>query len=105
MSVCLKKLLGFDYNKILMIYEYHNNRFAILEFKNIPHRIFRHSGPIHSLEQAARERGQMPDQIVRSIVFRIGKEDYIMVLVAGPDQVSWPALRKYLGLSRSDDGQ
>jgi len=71
-----------------------------LESKNIPHRVFRHSGPIHSLEQAASERGQTPDQVVRSIVFRIGKEDYIMVLVAGPDQVSWPALRKYLGLSR-----
>ena len=71
-----------------------------LESKNIPHRVFRHSGPIHSLEQAASERGQTPDQVVRSIVFRIGREDYVMVLVAGPDQVSWPALRKYLGLSR-----
>lgn len=71
-----------------------------LESNNIPHRLFRHSGPIHSLEQAASERGQTPDQVVRSIVFRIGREDYVMVLVAGPDQVSWPALRKYLGLSR-----
>jgi len=25
---------------------------------NIPHRFFRHPGPIHSLEQAAEERGQ-----------------------------------------------
>ena len=71
-----------------------------LESKNIAHRVFRHPGPIHSLEQAARERGQTPDQVVRSIVFRIGRDEFVMVLVAGPDQVSWPALRKYLDLSR-----
>jgi Cys-tRNA(Pro) deacylase len=71
-----------------------------LESKNIAHRVFRHPGPIHSLEQAARERGQTPDQVVRSIVFRIGRDEFVMVLVAGPDQVSWPVLRKYLDLSR-----
>jgi Cys-tRNA(Pro) deacylase len=67
---------------------------------NIPHRLFRHPGPIHSLEQAAQERGQSPDQVVRSIVFRVGKDDYVMVLVAGARQVSWPALRRHLGQSR-----
>ena len=67
---------------------------------NIPHRLFRHPGPIHSLEQAAQERGQSPDQVVRSIVFRVGKDEYVMVLVAGARQVSWPALRRHLGQSR-----
>ena len=67
---------------------------------DIPPRLFRHPGPIHSLEQAAQERGQSPDQVVRSIVFRVGKEDYVMVLVAGARQVSWPALRRHLGQSR-----
>lgn len=67
---------------------------------NIPHRLFRHPGPIHSLEQAAQERGQSPDQVVRSIVFRVGKDDYVMVLIAGLRQVSWPALRRHLGQSR-----
>jgi Cys-tRNA(Pro) deacylase len=80
--------------------KYTTNVSKYLESKNIPHRVFRHPGPIHSLEQAARERGQAPDQVVRSIVFRTGREDFVMVLVAGPDQVSWPALRMYLGLSR-----
>lgn len=73
----------------------------------IPHREFTHPGPIHSLKQAADERGQIPEQIVRSIVFRIGKGEFAMVLVAGPNQVSWPALRSRLGQSRltmaSDD--
>jgi Cys-tRNA(Pro)/Cys-tRNA(Cys) deacylase len=71
-----------------------------LEQLGIPHRLFRHPGPVHSLEQAAQERGQKPEQIVRSIVFRLGKGEYVMVLAAGPRQVSWPALRRYLGQSR-----
>lgn len=66
----------------------------------IPYRLFHHPGPIHSLDQAAEERGQRPEQVVRSIVFRLGRGEYIMVLVAGPDQVSWKALRQFLGQSR-----
>ena len=66
----------------------------------IPHRFFRHPGKVHSLEQAARERGQLPEQIVRSILFRLAQDEYVMVLIAGPRQVSWPALRRHLGRSR-----
>ena len=66
----------------------------------IPHRVFRHPGPVESLEQAARERGQEPEQVVRSLVFRLAKGQYVMVLVAGPEQISWRALRNYLGQSR-----
>jgi Cys-tRNA(Pro) deacylase len=71
-----------------------------LSIQGIPHREFQHPGPIHSLEQAAAERGQNPDQIVRSIVFRVGKSEFVMVLIAGPRQVSWPGLRTHLGQSR-----
>lgn len=71
-----------------------------LEKLNIPHLIFRHSGKVSSLEQAALERGQSPEQVVRSILFRIGVGEYLMVLVAGPAQISWKALRSYLGQSR-----
>jgi Cys-tRNA(Pro)/Cys-tRNA(Cys) deacylase len=67
---------------------------------SVPHRVFRHPGPVNSLEQAARERGQEPEQVVRSLVFRLAKGSYAMVLVAGPEQVSWRALRSYLGQSR-----
>ncbi len=67
---------------------------------NIPHRLFRHPGPIRSLEQAARERGQRPEQVIRSILFRLAKDDYLLALVAGPGQISWRALRQYLGQSR-----
>lgn len=72
----------------------------VLDSLSIPYRLFTHPGPIHSLEQAARERNQSTEQIVRSIVFRVGKDDYVMVLVAGDRQVAWPALRRYIGQSR-----
>lgn len=66
----------------------------------LPYRLFRHSGQVHSLEQAAQERGHLPEQVVRSILFRLGEGNYVMVLVAGPAQISWQALRAYLGQSR-----
>jgi Cys-tRNA(Pro) deacylase len=71
-----------------------------LEELGIPHRVFTHSGSVTSLEQAARERGQRPAQVVRSILFRTGQDEFMMALVAGPAQVSWKILRKYLGQSR-----
>lgn len=71
-----------------------------LEALNLPYRFFRHPGQVHSLEQAAAERGQRPEQVVRSILFRLAQDQFIMVLAAGPGQISWPALRSYLGQSR-----
>jgi Cys-tRNA(Pro) deacylase len=72
----------------------------VLDQLGIPYRIFQHPGPIESLEQAARERGQRPSQVVRSIIFRLSEGEYLMVLVAGPEQISWPNLRAYLNQSR-----
>ena len=71
-----------------------------LDAQHIPYRAFQHPGPIESLEQAARERGQMPEQVIRSIVFRLAQDEYVMALMAGAAQVNWGALRKYLGVSR-----
>jgi Cys-tRNA(Pro) deacylase len=71
-----------------------------LEEKHIPYRLFQHSGPVHSIEEAARQRGERPEQIVRSILFRLSSEDFLMVLIAGPGQISWKALRVYLNQSR-----
>ena len=66
----------------------------------IEHQLFHHPGPVNSLEQAALERDQEPQQVVRSILFRLSKGQYAMVLVAGPDQISWKALRAYFSQSR-----
>lgn len=71
-----------------------------LEAMGVPHKVFRHNGPVNSLEQAANERDQTPEQVIRSILFRTGQNVYRMVLVAGPGQISWRDLRKLLGQSR-----
>jgi Cys-tRNA(Pro)/Cys-tRNA(Cys) deacylase len=71
-----------------------------LDERGIPYRFFRHPGVVRSLEQAASERGQRPEQIIRSILFRLSRGGFVMVLVAGPKQVAWPALRKHLATSR-----
>lgn len=71
-----------------------------LDALQIPYRVFQHLGTVESLEQAARERDQAPEQVIRSIVFRVTEDEYVMVLMAGATQVNWSALRKYLGVSR-----
>ena len=71
-----------------------------LDALKIPYRLFQHSGPVTSLEQAARERGQQPEQVIRSLVFRMGAGEYVMVLMAGAQQAAWKTLRKTLGQSR-----
>ena len=71
-----------------------------LEKLNIPHRIFRHETAVTSFEQAASDRNQRPGQIVRSILFNIRPEEFLMVLVAGPDQIDWRKLRQLVQRSR-----
>lgn len=71
-----------------------------LEQLGIPHQIFRHEKPVLSFEQAAEERDQRPEQIVRSILFQVKAGEFVMVLVAGPEQVDWRKLRQTLGRSR-----
>jgi Cys-tRNA(Pro)/Cys-tRNA(Cys) deacylase len=71
-----------------------------LEKLNIPHRVFKHEKPLLSFEQAAAERNQRPEQIVRSILFQIRSEEFVMVLVAGREQVDWRRLRQLVRRSR-----
>ena len=67
---------------------------------NIPHRVFVHKSPVTSFEQAASDRKQRPEQIVRSILFQIRPEEFWMVLMAGRDQVDWKKLRQFVKRSR-----
>jgi prolyl-tRNA editing enzyme YbaK/EbsC (Cys-tRNA(Pro) deacylase) len=71
-----------------------------LDLLGIPYRLFEHPHPPASFDEAARQRGQSPAQIVRSIVFRLAERQFIMVLVAGPGQISWKRLRAALGIAR-----
>ncbi len=71
-----------------------------LDALGIEHRIFIHDKPVTSFEEAAAHRNQRPGQIVRSILFNIRPEEYLMVLVAGPDQIDWKKLRQFVKRSR-----
>jgi Cys-tRNA(Pro)/Cys-tRNA(Cys) deacylase len=72
----------------------------VLEGLGIPHRIFFHEGTVTSFEQAASERGQRESQVVRSILFQIRPEEFVMVLIAGPAQVDWKKFRQLVRRSR-----
>jgi prolyl-tRNA editing enzyme YbaK/EbsC (Cys-tRNA(Pro) deacylase) len=66
----------------------------------IPYRLFTHASPPASLQEAARERGQDPSQVVRSILFRHSGDSFVLVLMAGPGQIFWKRVRTHLGITR-----
>lgn len=65
----------------------------------LAHRVIRH-GPVRSLAQAARARGVAPADVARTLVVRRGDDDFLFVLVPGDRALSWPKLRRLLGVSR-----
>jgi Cys-tRNA(Pro)/Cys-tRNA(Cys) deacylase len=71
-----------------------------LDLLGIPYRLFEHRQPPKSFDEAASQRGQVPGQIVRSILFRLTEGQFVMVLMAGPGQVSWKCIRAALGVAR-----
>jgi len=71
-----------------------------LDQLGIPHRIFIHEKPVTSFEEAASARNQRPEQIVRSILFQVRPGEFVMVLMAGRDQVDWKKLRQFVKRSR-----
>ncbi len=71
-----------------------------LDSLGLPYQLFEHLEQPVSLEAAALQRGQVPSQVIRSIVFRLAEGDYMMVLMSGPGQVSWKRLRAALNVSR-----
>ncbi len=72
----------------------------VLREQGIPFRVYRHAGPVRSLAQAAQERGQRLEQVVRSLLFRVEEGRFVLVLMPGGLRVDWPALRRHLGVSR-----
>ena len=69
------------------------------EAAGLSHRVIRH-GPVRSLAEAARARGVSPADVVKSLVVRRGEDDFVFVLVPGDRAISWPKLRRLLGVSR-----
>jgi Cys-tRNA(Pro)/Cys-tRNA(Cys) deacylase len=69
------------------------------EASGLPYRVIRH-GPAASLAEAARLRGVAPAGVIKTLVVRRADDDYVFVLVPGDRAISWPKLRKLLGVSR-----
>ena len=56
--------------------------------------------PASSAEESALLQGIALHQLLRTIVVRRGKSDYVFVLVPGGRRFDWPKLRAHLGVSR-----
>src|SRR5207247_9497208 len=53
-----------------------------------------------SAEESAELQGIPVGNLLRTIVIRRGRDDYVFVLVPGGRQIDWPKLRAHLGVSR-----
>lgn len=65
----------------------------------VSYRVIRH-GPVRSLTEAAHARDVAPADVVKTMVVRRGDDDFLFVLVPGDRAISWPKLRRILGVSR-----
>lgn len=70
-----------------------------LEASGLDYTVVRH-GPVGSLTEAAAARGVTPQDMVKTMLVRRSKGDYLFVLVPGLRAISWPKLRGLLGVSR-----
>lgn len=72
---------------------------AALSAYRLEHTVTR-PGPVRSLAEAAAVRGMSVADIVKTLVVRRGADDYLFVLVPGDREISWPKLRRQVGVSR-----
>lgn len=56
--------------------------------------------PVRSLEEVLVGVGRDPEQIVRSLLFRTGSGDFVLLAVAGGGRADWGVLRKQLNERR-----
>jgi Cys-tRNA(Pro) deacylase len=56
--------------------------------------------PPSSAEESAERQGIELRQLIRTIVVRRGKDDYLFVLVAGGREIDWAKLRAHVGARR-----
>lgn len=57
-------------------------------------------GKVSSLAEAAQRRGVPVAKVMKSLVVRVGEDDYVMVIVPGDRVIDWPKLRAVAGVSR-----
>jgi Cys-tRNA(Pro) deacylase len=70
-----------------------------LRLRGLEHRVI-DTGPVGSLQEAARLRGVPASAVIKTMVIRRSEDDYIFVLVPGDRVIDWPKLRSTLGERR-----
>lgn len=63
--------------------------------EGVAHRVV-NTGPVSSLEDAARLRDVSPAAVIKTMVVRRQEDDYVFVLVPGDRVIDWPKLRSVL---------
>lgn len=53
--------------------------------------------PIRNLEELLSSQGRDPNSVVRSLLFKTGSGQFVLLAVAGGGRADWAALRKQLG--------
>lgn len=53
--------------------------------------------PIRNLEEWLISEGRDPHSVVRSLLFKTGSDQFVLLAVAGGDRADWAALRNHLG--------
>jgi Cys-tRNA(Pro)/Cys-tRNA(Cys) deacylase len=67
--------------------------------EGVTHDVIRHER-VNSLEEAAALRGVEPAAVIKTMVVRKGKDDYVFVLVPGDRVIDWSKLRTVLDQRR-----
>ncbi len=52
------------------------------------------------IHTAAERRGTTVDRILKTMVVRLGEDEYLLALIPGDRVIDWKALRTYLGVRR-----
>lgn len=53
--------------------------------------------PVRNLEALLEAEGRDPNSVARSLLFKTGSDNFVLLAVAGGGRADWAALRKHLG--------
>lgn len=68
----------------------------LLDAAGVAYRLLPHDGPVFTVEEAARQRGVVKEEMVKSILLRDRDEHYVMACVTGDARVDPKAVRAQL---------